>query len=179
MKTKLLILFLGIIFISSCSRDNENDNLLINQPDDIVASREEPTSDGYCIQVDLMAGQHYDSGNVEVAIYGDNLLVTYSMEGDWILNASHLFVGDCSQRPSNKSGNPRIGHFPYSASHPNGTTTYTYSIPLSDLPNCLCIAAHAEVNGPTGLETGWAAGLPYGGNSWAMYFEYCLDDCGL
>ncbi|WP_131811158.1 hypothetical protein [Aequorivita soesokkakensis] len=125
-----------------------------------------------------MAGQHYDSGNVEVAIDGENLLVTYTMEGDWVLNATHLFVGECSERPANKSGNPKIGHFPYAATHAQGTTSYTYSIPIASLPNCLCIAAHAEVSGPSGNETAWGAGLPYGGNSWAMYFEYCLDQCG-
>ncbi len=179
MKLKLLTLLLTCFFIISCSKETDDVLLKDNNPETVTSSREEPNSGvNYCTQVDLIAGQNYDSGNVEVVIDGENLLITYTMEGDWVLNASHLFVGDCSERPANKSGNPRIGHFPYSATHSQGTTSYTYSIPLATLPNCLCIAAHAEVNGPSGNETAWADGLPYGGNSWAMYFEYCLDQCG-
>ncbi len=179
MKSKLLILLVALTFIISCSKESDQENFQKNDLEDVLASREEPPLENtFCSQVDLIAGQNYDSGNVEVVIDGENLLITYTMEGDWVLNASHLFVGDCSERPANKSGNPRIGHFPYSATHSQGTTSYTYSIPLATLPNCLCIAAHAEVNGPTGSETAWADGLPYGGNSWAMYFEFCLDQCG-
>ncbi|OAD90127.1 hypothetical protein A7A78_07875 [Aequorivita soesokkakensis] len=179
MKSKLLILLVGFTVLLSCSKESDLELFQKNNAEDALDSREEPIPGAeICTQVDLMAGQHYDSGNVEVAIDGENLLVTYTMEGDWVLNATHLFVGECSERPANKSGNPKIGHFPYAATHAQGTTSYTYSIPIASLPNCLCIAAHAEVSGPSGNETAWGAGLPYGGNSWAMYFEYCLDQCG-
>lgn len=179
MKTKLLILLVSITFTFGCSKESDQDVLQKNNSEDILVSREEPVSgSGFCTQVDLIAGQNYDSGNVEVAIDGENLLITYTMEGDWVLIATHLYVGDCAGRPANNPGNPLIGQFPYAATHTQGTTSYTYSIPLATLPNCICIAAHAEVSGPSGRETAWANGLPYGGNSWAMYFEYCLSQCG-
>lgn len=179
MKTQLLILVFTCALIVSCSKE-ANDELLPNSKiENVSASREIPTTtNGFCTQVDLIAGQNYDSGNVEVLIEGENLLITYTMEGDWVLNATHLYVGDCAERPANNPGNPLIGQFPLAETHAQGTTSYTYAIPLATLPNCLCIAAHAEVNGPSGSETAWANGLTYGGNSWAMYFEYCLDHCG-
>jgi len=179
MKSKLLMLLVAIALITGCSKESDHELFQKNNSEDVLGSRLDPGSgDGFCTQVDLMAGQHYDSGNVEVAIEGENLLITYVMEGDWILNATHLYVGDCATKPANKPGNPLIGQFPFAATHASGTTSYTYSIPLATLPNCICIAAHAEVNGPSGSETAWADGLPYGGNSWAMYFEFCLDQCG-
>ncbi len=180
MKTKLLIFVLTCAFIIGCSKEADDELLQNNKTENVTASREGPTpGSGYCTQVDLIAGQNYDSGNVEVAIDGDNLLVTYTMEGDWVLNATHLYVGDCAEKPANNPGNPLIGQFPYATTHAQGTTSYTYSIPIASLPNCICIAAHAEVHGPSGNETAWADGLPYGGSSWAMYFEFCIDQCGL
>lgn len=180
MKSKLLILLVSITFIIGCSKGSDQEVFQKNNSEDILTSREEPIpGNTFCTQVDLIAGQNYDSGNVEVAIDGENLLVTYTMEGEWVLNATHLYVGDCSGRPANNPGNPLIGQFPLAETHAVGTTSYTYSIPLATLPNCLCIAAHAEVSGPSGNETAWANGLPYGGSSWAMYFEYCIDQCGL
>jgi len=180
MKTKLLIFVLTCTFIVSCSKETDNELLQNNKTENVIVSREGPTpTSGFCTQVDLIAGQNYDSGNVEVAIEGENLLVTYTMEGDWLLKATHLYVGDCSERPANNPGNPLIGQFPLAETHPAGTTTFTYSISIATLPDCLCIAAHAEVSGPSGNETAWANGLPYGGSSWAMYFEYCISQCGL
>ncbi len=179
MKTKLLIFVLTYTFIISCSKEAESD-LFQNHQTEVIASREGPTpTEGLCTQVDLIAGQNYDSGNVEVSLDAENLYITYTMEGTWVLKATHLYVGDCASRPANNPGNPLIGQFPLAETHPVGTTSYTYSIPLNSLPNCVCIAAHAEVNGPSGNETAWGNGLPYGGSNWAMYFEFCIDQCGL
>ena len=180
MKSKLPIIIVCITMLFSCSKETDQDLFQKTTSKEILSSREEPIpGNEFCTQVDLIAGQNYDSGNIEIALDGDNLLVTYTMEGDWTMGASHLYAGECSERPTNRAGNPIIGQFPFAATHAQGTTTYTYSIPLDTLPNCMCIAAHAEVHGPSGSETAWGEGLPYGGNNWAMYFEFCVDQCGL
>jgi hypothetical protein len=135
----------------------------------------------FCTAVDLIAGQNYIAGNVSVSIDGDDLIITYSSTGGWELNVTHLYVGACSEIPQTGSGNPKIGHFPLSASHPPGTTEVIYTLDINTLPNCLCIAAHAEVSldngGSTQEETAWAEGPSFPGNSWAMYFSYCLNQC--
>lgn len=40
-----------------------------------------------------------------------------------------------------------------------------------------CLAAHAEVSGPTGGETAWAEGPSFEGNSWAMFVEGLMGGC--
>src|SRR5690606_31852434 len=112
-----------------------------------------------------------------------NLYVTYQMANNWELRKTHLFVGDCNALPTNKSGNPQNGQFPYKSSHDNGTVSYTYTIPLTNLSECMCIAAHAEVvkldnNGNViQSETSWGEGTPFPGKNWSMYFDYCLQEC--
>lgn len=139
----------------------------------------------------LMAGQHHLAGTITVDKDADNLLVTYQTNTDststksWTIAATHLYVGDCTLIPITKAGNPKIGKFPFKEDHPAGTTSYTYSIPLNTLSDCLCIAAHAVVdcsqeentqkNNECGQETAWGAGQEFAGNSWAMYIEVCTN----
>lgn len=131
----------------------------------------------------LLAGQHHQAGSVLISSDASNLYVTHQMANNWELRKTHLFAGDCNSIPTNKSGNPQNGQFPYKASHTNGTVTYTYSIPLANLPACMCIAAHAEVvkvdnNGNIiQSETGWGEGTSFHGKNWAMYFDYCKQEC--
>jgi hypothetical protein len=181
MLNKITLLMLLFATISSCTVETTEDLISQEITTEINTDRLVVNSDGpvFCTEVDLIAGQNYDAGNVSVSKDGDNLIITYQTEGDWTLDATHLYVGDCELRPANNPGNPLIGHFPYAASHPAGTTTYTYTIDTSNMPDCICIAAHAEVSSPNGSETAWADGEPYGGNSWAMYFSYCLSQCGV
>lgn len=131
----------------------------------------------------LIAGQHHMAGSVIVRNDADSLYITYEMANTWELRKTHLYTGDCNAMPTNKGGNPQNGQFPYKSNHPNGTVTYTYSIPLGSLPSCFCIAAHAEVvkkNGNNNIvqsETAWGEGSSFPGNNWAMYFDYCKQAC--
>ena len=176
MKTKyLLMLFMGISLLISCSQDNEmleidnltTDNITSNR----IASGE--TDD---LIVDLMAGQNTDSGSVTVSDIDGFIDITYQTEGDWIILETHLYVGNQEDMPANNPGNPRIGHFPYKTDHGGGVTTFTYS-DLYELAigECTWVAAHAVVyNTVTGQEeTAWGNGDDIPGNSWAMYFEVC------
>jgi len=97
------------------------------------------------------------------------------------MSETHLAVAtSLDDIPQTKSGNPKIGKFPYKADHPEGTVTYTYTIDLDDyglLNNgeyhgTLIFAAHAVVSHPSlGEETAWAdTGQSFPGNSWALYF---------
>lgn len=131
----------------------------------------------------LLAGQTINSGSVSVSNDQVNLYVTYTTTGGWKLNKTHLYVGDCALIPKTNSGNPQIGLFPMQQTYSPMATSATYTIPLSSLSSCYCIAAHAEVVLLNSLgtiiqtETGWAQGNPMGGNSWAMVFNYCTQAC--
>jgi len=140
----------------------------------------------------LVAGQHEEVGNVQVWYDGVNLHVKYNITAaGWQLIETHLAVAtNIADVPQNNNGNPKVGQFPYA--EPDGD----YTIPLvtashnwAPVTN-LVIAAHAVVRytGPCGEvreETAWGMGrycdghdwvysIPFGGKSWAEYFEYLV-----
>ncbi len=177
MKTKLLLLLSGMALFISCSNEpyelNDSGNLIIDVPgqvDDGITTGEENLYED-----DLIAGQNMDAGTVVVTIVNGEIVVTYVGEG-WEITETHLYIGPEEEMPSTNNGNPKVGNFPYKNNHPAGTTEVTYTGPSLLEGDCVYIAAHAVVvNTTTGqTETAWAAGIPMGGNNWAMGFEVCL-----
>lgn len=129
--------------------------------------------------VDFLAGQHTLAGTITVGNDAENLYITYETTGDWMIKATHLYAGTPEGLPVNKQNSPQNGHFPYKGTFSPYTTSQTYTIPLSELPQCLTIAAHAEVvkvvdGVVVQSETAWGKGDKIG-KSWAMKFEYCIQ----
>lgn len=131
----------------------------------------------------LYAGQTIPVGDIVVSNDNDSIYVTYTLTGGWELVESHLYIGNVAGIPSNKSGNPKIGNFPYQRSHTAGTTTYSYSVVIPGNESCYVIAAHASVQlvqagSIVQSETAWSEGtrMTQKGN-WATYSDYCLMDC--
>ncbi len=177
MKSKITILLIAIISFTGCSKDSieqpNEEELIIPETTSSTERREEPDPSGDPIVTDLIAGQNEIIGTVTIESNGTFTTVTYNTINGWEIDATHLYVGACEDRPANNPGNPLIGHFPYADTHANGTTDFTYTLDSAEVGCSGCVAAHAEVsNASGGSETAWADGLPYGGNSWAMYFEY-------
>lgn len=133
----------------------------------------------HCVYTHLIAGQHHIAGSVTVDVVGDNLVITYTANGDWTLGTTHLSIGNCDEdwAPLTGSGNPQIGHFEYTVPFSWSPNEVIYHVPLAGLNNNYCFAAHAEVQGPTGGETAWAQGPQFAGNGWAMFVESNLSDC--
>ena len=141
--------------------------------------------------VDLMAGQNILVGQVCAGIEEGNLQVTYNVVPDWQIAETHLWVGtSLSTLPTNRSGNPQIGLFPYKSGPLEGATSYTHLVPRSlfgltgDEEVCdpldLLAVAHAAVfrvlpDGSVQGETAYGQGprLVQKG-SWAMYFGWRL-----
>lgn len=186
MKTKkitsaLLASLLSLFVFVSCSTE---DAVVLDASQGARQKASAPVA--YCgtpASVDLVAGQNAVSGSVSVGNDEENLYVTYSTVGDWSITEVQLYVGTAAGLPVNKGGNPSIGQFPYKVTYTSDVTAYTFSIPLSTLPSCVTIAAHAVVvrrdlaGNILQKETGWARGPRIGGNSWAMKFEYCVQEC--
>ena|GEM_PF-5865597 len=131
-----------------------------------------------CTSINLIAGQHHTAGQVSVIREGDNLIITYTTNGDWTISETHLTLGNCENGvvPEYFTSNPMIGHFEHSGTHQN-VNEVSYTVDITGIEDTYCFAAHAVVNGPTGGETAWAEGEDIGGNSWAMYVESNLSDC--
>jgi hypothetical protein len=135
----------------------------------------------------LYAGKSTEAGTICVTNDLESLYVTYSTTGDWYLDDVHPFVGaTLATMPVTKTGNPKIGNFPYVVENLN-TQMYTFTVPLGDFgaadpcvsPKKIAIAAHAALirRDTAGViyqtETGWANGTQLNiKGSWAMYFEY-------
>lgn len=146
---------------------------------DVRAKDTDGILDGYfCVA--LMAGQSIDAGDVCVGIEGTNLVVVYKTEGGWELTETHLWLGKAlADMPQTKSGNPKIGNFPYNSGALAGTS-YTLRLPLT-MVGIGCdtqyyFAAHAVVRKADGsggyqTETGWGSGTRFvDKGSWATYF---------
>ena len=172
-----LVLAAGIVLFS-CSPNNDELTVYDDTADRIIiidtGTTGDPTATSY--QTDLMAGQNVVSGIVTVDVVDGNVVVSYSTDGDWVIEETHLYIGPLAGLPTNGGGNPQVGQFPYSDTHPVGTTDVDYTGPGLIEGECVYVAAHAVVtNTVTGeTETAWGQGIPIGGNSWAMMFEYCL-----
>lgn len=164
------------------------------------ASFTEPTvmaavqvNNGEATSFDLFAGQTTDAGDVSVEVVGQDLVVTFATQDGWELVESHLWVGESlSDMPQSRSGNPKIGNFPYASGDISGATSFSVVIPISELGGepYVCgkdfhLAAHAALRKPDGrggyqTETGWGDGQRMvERGSWATYFTVrltCSDD---
>lgn len=96
----------------------------------------------------LVAGQHTVIGTVIVSNDVNFLYVTYTTTGDWTLSQAHVFV--LTSEPTERLS---PGQAPYKVENlPNGTQTYTFSIPFSEDLVCgssIWIQAHADVTKET------------------------------
>lgn len=181
---KLLFICLAIGLLS-CNKEEIIEMNSTNPDNDLkTAIIQLPGGIGNCFETfTLYGGQHTNVGNITVTNTLNSILVTYSTQGNWTLDETQLYVGSLAGLPTNKSGKPKIGHFPYKSTH-QGTTSYTISIPIDPSLNCYIIAAHASVSliGSNGSviqqETAWSEGnrITKKG-SWATYSEYCLKFC--
>jgi hypothetical protein len=166
-----------VIGISSCKKETTSP-LAPQSPAHQLRSLSANTPCGTSTVVELVAGQNMNAGTVTVSNDANNLTVTYSTANGWTMSEVHLYVGDCALIPTNGPGNPVPGHFPYSANL-NNAQQYTVTIPLSQLGNCFCVAAHAIVSSAGGgTQTAWGAGTRFvDRGNWATYFQACKQTC--
>jgi hypothetical protein len=105
---------------------------------------------GYSASVDLIAGQHYDAGEVTVSDDGTNLIIEFTTVEGWKITETHVdVVTDPADFPTTQKGNPQVGKFAYSMEH-DYVTEFTYEIPLVGDGydwdgETLYVAAHAVV----------------------------------
>lgn len=149
-----------------------------------------PTGLAYCgnaATYDLFAGQDNDVGSVTIVNDASTLYVTFQATDGNTFKVLHLWVGtDLLDVPTNSSGVPVPGQFPYQYDV-NGGQTYTFEVELgtADLPAAcgtnLFVVAHAEVvtdGGASGEhETAFGGDDPGDGPRWWYYMTYTLQCC--
>lgn len=175
MKKLFLLSIFSMIFFA-CSEDALNDSK--TQELDF-GSAFRTTSNCNFAEYDLLAGQHIVAGKITVEADSENLYVTYTTTGGWLLTEAHLHVG---QTIPQRNGNPVPGQFKYKAKFNPAVSSHTFTVPRSEagfVNDCTKIATHAVVsktnNDITQTETGWAGNIEFSGANWARYFEFCIE----
>ena len=145
--------------------------------------------------VDLIAGQHFDVGDVAVNVTADGILhIDWATDPSWVVTKTHLDVGtSLDEIPQNRKDNPIPGRFRYSSSYNPPSSSHQYSINLFDLGfqanDDLFVAFHLEtskldLDGFTvQQETAWMDGVNFDGSNWATYLILsqplsCSNDTG-
>jgi hypothetical protein len=185
MKTKLFYLFTGLISLSfvSCEKEENSNQQKTAQPETTsVTTSAALINLTPCVTNNLLAGQHHDAGDLRVYVDLENVYVEYVTTGNWYIKKTHLFAGNCSEIPVTRNGSPVPGQFPVSNTFSGETQSVVYSFAKANLPECFCVAAHAEVyrkenNQIVQTETAWAQGEPFTPRSWGMFFSVCQSDC--
>lgn len=133
----------------------------------------------------LIAGQNLTVGQVCVSVDGANLIVEYETSGNWYLSETQAWIGDTlATMPQTKTGNPKIGNFPWKAATIDLQDS-EFRIPLSSI-NARCginflLAAHAVVYRVEGLntvqaETAWSTGTRFvAKGNWGTYSSFRFD----
>ena len=180
-------MFTLLVFAFSCTKENVQPNTAnsTNQvnPTKGFASKQNKNDFfffcGELKKVDLLAGQHHVAGEVTMGNNETHIFVRVEMKNGWEMDYSHLFIGDLADLPTNKKGNPRIGHFPYHMdhSHSNGSDVYVFEIPFDQRDEDYTVAFHAEVSNGSQSETAWADGTSFGWKSWATRTGYTVQEC--
>ncbi len=107
-------------------------------------------------QVDLVAGQNTVVGYVEVS-GTDPITVHFVItDPDWCITQTHVaVVDDLSGIPLTKTGNPKVGHFPYGEAGLACVSTWQVAVPAPpSTDGTFVIAAAADVQKCEGEGTG-------------------------
>lgn len=174
---KSIMLIMASLALFACVRQN---------PEEVFPSEwngyEKYLKTGDIIHV-LWAGKNINVGTVTYGLDDNaNFYVTYDCSSSgWTISETHMFAGDKANMPLNKPGAPKIGQFPNSGYHNPRVSTFTYRVPLIQLPPCaspgFVVAAHCVVRSPAGkTETAWAEGdYTFSDKGWGWYDDYFYD----
>jgi hypothetical protein len=121
----------------------------------------------------LIASKYYYAGALFVFNDETNLYVSYWTGGYFKLTDFHLYVGTAEMLPLTQKGNPKIGQFPYKDEY-SRRAWKVFTIPLSEIPECYTMVAHAVL----GRHTVFAySGNAFSGQRWGWTIEDCIDEC--
>ncbi|WKK67400.1 hypothetical protein [Lutimonas zeaxanthinifaciens] len=198
-KKKSIVIGLALLFVSfiSCNSEDQIDSLNsingssslsknVNQEPQTTLMTKEDVESQSCedpIDFPLMAGQHIEVGTVYVSNDENYIYVSYEItESEWLLQETHLFIGDIGGAPFTNSGNPQIGRFTYQATH-DYVHEYVYTHPINKIGEEVSIIAHAVVvkrdgDNTKANETAFGKGqIEFDGNRWGWIINYESVDC--
>lgn len=187
MKKFLFVTLMVLMALTSCSKPENEDDLLLTGHDPIEAVAMQAKDLAASISADikgisdtcnsktyaLIAGQSINVGTVVVSNDLNFLYVTYNTTGDWDLSEVQLYV--LHSEPTERL---TPGQAPYkSGALPNGITSYTFTIPFGESLECgssIWLQAHASVDTETAYG-GTIVNPDHG--SWYGNIAYTIECC--
>lgn len=171
------LLVLNVVLIG-CNKPNEptfDDAGILATVSNSEPSRSIIDACGSEIQVNLLANQNMDAGNVSYYNDSEILYVCITMDKEWVLKSSRVFVGigEPSRYEESKFANRK--------EHGLGIENYCYEFALNDIgSDAVIIALHANVKGAPGTNNddaeAWAGGA-LTGKGWSMTNTYEVQKC--
>jgi hypothetical protein len=134
----------------------------------------------------LWAGQFTDSGTYALRVTADcsELMVEFIPENDWEIAGYHVdIVSDDINFPTNNPGNPKVGHFQWSASFPPTSINKSFYVLPDEVidpitcGNTIFVAIHAQMvqrdaSGNIIREaTAWGGPPGWGDHAWDPYTD--------
>lgn len=169
---------LVILFIS-CSR--EDDPLAHTGAPDLQGLTNAPLAATTPCPIletrDIFTDNGTDVGDIVITNTDQVLTITFMAGPGYELKGTYAYVGDCNQIPSN-GGQPDPGQFPLQNVHTPAVASFTYSLPLSALDSCYCIATNADVMMPGScpqeidFNTAGSVNIPAGSHITNQYAAY-------
>lgn len=151
------ILMLGFLFVGCQSTED------ITSPNDLSKTTSMTpdlnwgtptavnTTAGASTDVPLIAGQNQPCGHITISSDGTKLYVTYYTDNGWTLTETHLMI---VKNPADfivtKTGNPKVGNFPFGNTGLSTNKSVTYEIPYPagvKAGDVVYVGAHAVVLG--------------------------------
>ncbi len=127
-------------------------------------------------------GQTIDTGDISVSNDEDDLIITITGMGGWMVDEWHVYAGT-GPVPLNGGGNPSPGRFPYQDDLDSPQSEVVVTIPLASLgvgcDDGLNVAVHSVMRNQSGgsseEETAWADWTDeFGGSRWGGSFTYSI-----
>lgn len=129
-------------------------------------------------KTDLIAGQHYDAGDVCTSINDDgDLQIDIMAQNGWVVKTFAIWIGQPGEEYPWRQ-NPAPGRFTYQGSAGSLQLIVTpaqLGLESWEAGQKLVIATHADVCLGESSETAWAAGPLSLGKNWAT--GYCVSIC--
>lgn len=191
------IFFITIISLEGCTKGSDLLNTKSLLKVDIPAKVLVGSSTSSTNTQIIYAGQTIKAGTIsydDIDTNADNiddaLQITFQSIDGWEFINIAFFVGaSLSELPTNKSGNPIPGQFPYKSGDITGKTSFILTVPFSTLgfscPNSSTgnyyVAAHTGLRKITTssiyqIESGWGDGLRLvSRGNWAMYNQIFIS----
>jgi hypothetical protein len=161
---KLLLLLITVVVLASCAKQTT-----VQEPVDKWNGYEKFLKMGEQVHNIYANKNNVVVGTATYGIDDDaNFYVTYDCSStDWSIKKTRMFAGDKKFMPVKSNKTARIDRFPHKTNHNPKVETFTYRIPLTELPPCeepgFAVASYCEVQKSTKcddyiIRDAWAEG---------------------